>query len=145
MIAKTPMTALELLGQTLGETSGVAFAVLIGSRNNRTAGDGSDWDIAILWKSACNPGDSAAPTPANASFARLGEHEALRRRLAQCLNVPVEKIDLIDLNSARLAMKAVVVEEGSIVSLRDELAWARFQTATWRELEDHYWDLAHAA
>ncbi|MSQ72507.1 MAG: nucleotidyltransferase domain-containing protein [Betaproteobacteria bacterium] len=136
---------MDLLGQPLGETPGVAFAALIGSRNNHTAGDGSDWDIAILWKSADSPGDSLAATPANASFARLGEHEALRRRLALCLNVAVEKIDLIDLNSARLAMKAVVVEEGTIVSLKDELAWARFQTATWRELEDHYWDLAHAA
>jgi hypothetical protein len=25
------------------------------------------------------------------------------------------------------------------------LAWAYFQTTTWRELEDYYWDRAHAA
>lgn len=154
MITHAPLTAMDCLGQALAETPAVVFAVLIGSRANHTARESSDWDIAVLWRPADRLADRLAATPADtsanasagtSSFARLGRHEALRRRLAQCLNVAGEKIDLIDLASARLAMKAVVVEEGTVVSLNDELAWAHFQTATWRELEDHYWDRAHAA
>ena len=131
------LTAMERLAQELAETPAVAFAVLIGSRANHTARDTSDWDIAVLWK-------PAAPS-ADAAFARLGQHESLRRRLAQCLNIADDKIDLIDLASAGLTMKAQVAEEGTILNLKDELAWAYFQTTTWRELEDHYWDRAHAA
>lgn len=78
-------------------------------------------------------------------LARLARHEALRQRLAQYLNVADTKIDLIDLSQASLTMKAVTVEEGQPVSLNDERAWAYFQTATWRALEDHYWERAHAA
>ena len=137
MIATEPLTAMERLAQALAETPAVAFAVLIGSRANHTARESSDWDIAVLWKPA-DPSDAAA-------FTRLGQHESLRRRLAQCLNVAAEKIDLIDLAFAGLTMKAQVAEEGTILNLNDELAWAYFQTTTWREIEDHYWDRAHAA
>ena len=133
MIANKPQTAMDRLAQALAETSGVAFAALIGSRADHTARESSDWDIAVCWESGGDP------------FARLGQHEALRHRLAQCLEIQDEKIDLIDLSSARLAMKAVVAEEGTILHMKDELAWAYFQTSTWRELEDYYWDRAHAA
>ena len=136
MIATEPPNAMDRLAQALAETPAVAFAVLIGSRANHTANDGSDWDIAVFWKPAVAPA---------AAFARLGQHESLRRRLAQCLNVAADKIDLIDLASAGLTMKAQVAEEGTILNLNDELAWAYFQTTTWRELEDYYWDRAHAA
>ena len=137
MTANQPLTAMDRLAQALAETPAVAFAVLIGSRANHTARDTSDWDIAVLWK----PADSSA----DATFARLGQHESLRRSLAQCLNVAGDTIDLIDLAFAGLTMKAQVAEEGTILNLNDELAWAYFQTTTWRELEDHYWDRAHAA
>ena len=137
MTANKPVIAMDRLAQALAETPAVAFAVLIGSRANHTANDGSDWDIAVFWKPAAASADTA--------FARLGQHESLRRRLAQCLNVAAEKMDLIDLASAGLTMKAQVAEEGTILNLNDELAWAYFQTTTWRELEDHYWDRAHAA
>ena len=137
MTANKPFTTMDRLAQALAETPAVAFAVLIGSRANHTAHDSSDWDIAVLWKPAAATADAA--------FARLGQHESLRRRLAQSLNVADDKIDLIDLASAGLTMKAQVAEEGAVVNLNDELAWAYFQTTTWRELEDHYWDRAHAA
>jgi predicted nucleotidyltransferase len=104
MVTNNPLTVTDRLAQALAETPGVAFAVMIGSRANHTARESSDWDIAVFWKSPDN------------SFARLGQHEALRHRLAQCLELQDEKIDLIDLASARLAMKAVVAEEGIIVN-----------------------------
>ena len=133
VITNKPLPEMDRLAQALAETSGVAFAALIGSRANHTARESSDWDIAVFWKSAPDP------------FAHLGRHEELRHRLAQCLEIPDERIDLIDIASARLAMKAVVAEEGTILTIKDDLAWAYFQTATWRELEDYYWDRTHAA
>lgn len=133
MIANQPLPAMDRLSHVLAETPGLAFAVLIGSRATHTARDESDWDIAVCWRSTATP------------LARIGQHEALRHRLAQCLAIPDDKIDLIDLASARLAMKAAVAEDGVIVHVEDELAWAYFQTSTWRELEDFYWDRAHAA
>jgi len=125
--------AIARLAQVLADTPELAFAVLIGSHANGTAHESSDWDIAVQWKYAGTP------------FDRLGRHEALRQRLAQCLQIRDEKIDLVDLPSARLAMKAVVAEEGQALQINDELAWAHFLTTTWRELEDYYWERSHAA
>jgi len=125
--------AIARLAHVLADTPEIAFAVLIGSHANGTAHESSDWDIAIHWKSADTP------------FERLGRHEALRQRLAQYLQIQDKKIDLVDLSSARLAMKAVVANEGQVLHNNDELAWAHFLTTTWRELEDYYWDRTHAA
>jgi hypothetical protein len=61
------------------------------------------------------------------------------------LSLGDEKIDLVDLGNASLAMRAVVVEEGVPLSGEDSLDWARYQTTTWRELEDFYWAKQHAA
>lgn len=123
----------EQLSKALADTPELAFAILIGSRAQQTARQDSDWDIAVSWK------------PMADSFLRLGRHESLRHRLAQCLDLADDRIDLIDLAVARLAMKALVAEEGKVLHINDELAWAYFQTTTWRELEDYYWDRAHAA
>jgi len=123
----------EQLSKVLADTPRLALAVLIGSRAQQTARQESDWDIAVSWK------------PTADSFLRLGRHESLRHRLAQCLDLADDRIDLIDLAVACLAMKAVVAEEGKVRHTNDELAWAYFQTTTWRELEDYYWDRAHAA
>ncbi len=133
MIENKPLTAMDRLARVIADTTGVAFAILIGSRTGNTAQAGSDWDIAVCWR------------PTGTPLTHIGQHEMLRHRLAQCLDIPDEKIDLIDLASARLAMKAVVVEEGTVLHIQDDLAWAYFQTATWRELEDYYWHRAHAA
>lgn len=124
---------LECLSDALADTPGLAFAVLVGSRATLAARQDSDWDIAVAWQ------------PMADAFLYLGRHESLRHRLAGCLGVADEKVDLIDLAAARLAMKALVVEEGDPLRINDELAWAYFQTATWRELEDYYWERAHAA
>lgn len=121
------------LAQVLADTPEMAFAILIGSHANGTAHESSDWDVAVQWKRDDIP------------FDRLGRHEALRQRIAQCLQIQDEKIDLVDLSSARLAMKAVVAEEGRTLHINDELAWAHFLTTTWRELEDYDWDRTHAA
>ena len=145
---KTASSPLACLEQPLRDAPDLAFAVLVGSRADGTGREDSDWDIAVFWKAGqrVEPANAANPAPDNArsSLANLGRHETLRRHLALALNRPESAVDLIDLRNTGLTMKALVVEEGKVLLVNDELAWAQFQTRTWRELEDYYWDRAHA-
>jgi len=109
------------------------LAVLIGSRCRGTATEASDWDFAIQW------------SPELGFEGVLAATEGLRAQLAETLRTGVERIDLIDLRSARLAIRAVVAEEGSLLKGDGSLAWSRFLLRTWRELEDWTWESAHAA
>lgn len=118
--------------QCIANTPDVLFAVLVGSRANNSQTERSDWDIAVLWRHGL-------------SLERIGKHETLRHDLARHLAIPDDKVDLIDLSSTRLAMQAVVVEEGQLIWANDALAWAKYQVRVWRELEDYYWKKAHAS
>jgi predicted nucleotidyltransferase len=117
----------------LGSTSGLAFAVLVGSRVEGTARLDSDWDIAIQWLTRMLPMD------------KLGTTEELRQSLCRALQVPDSQIDLIDLSDARLTMRALVAEEGVPLWIGDDLAWVRFLQNTWAQLEDNQWRQQHAA
>ena len=75
----------------------------------------------------------------------LEQTEVLRLKIAQTINSHADKIDLIDINTARLAMRAVIAEEGIILKSEDSLEWNHFLTQTWAELEDYYWRKQHAA
>ena len=119
--------------QTLRDEPELVFAVLVGSRALGTARTDSDWDIALQWSHHLD------------WLTALGKTETLRRTLAQQLNVAPDAIDLIELRRANLAMRASVAEEGIPLAGEDSLAWARFLQRTWRELEDFYWDMHHAA
>jgi predicted nucleotidyltransferase len=123
---------LTTIQQCIADTPDVLFAVLVGSRANGTQTDRSDWDIAIQWQTG-------------PMLERINSHEMLRHCIAQRLSVPDEKIDLIDLSSTRMAMQALVVEEGQLIQANDELAWAKYQVRVWRELEHYYWEKTHAA
>lgn len=109
------------------------LAVLVGSRASETADCESDWDIAIQWRRETG------------FLAQLDATERLRQALADALNVPGDRIDLIDLPTASLAMRAVVAEEGRILTGAESLAWHHFLQRTWRELEEYYWDDIYAA
>lgn len=117
----------------LGSTSGLAFVVLVGSRVEGNARQDSDWDIAIRWSKLMSPLD------------KLGTTEELRQNLSRALQVADSQIDLIDLSDARLAMRALVAEEGVPLWIGDDLAWVRFLQNTWAELEDNQWRKQHAA
>lgn len=109
------------------------LAIIIGSRASGTARQGSDWDIAVQWVR-------------NLGFVeQLAATEQLRKTISLFLNTSVQFIDLIDLPTARLAMRSVVAEEGIIIKGGDTLAWHRFLQRTWRELEEHYWEQTYAA
>ena len=128
----TPQQA-SVLSQVLQGQPGLEFAVLVGSRALGTAKASSDWDIAIRWQRQFTP------------VQRLDVTETLRLQLSQTLAVKPENVDLIDLAQARLAMRALVVEEGLVLSGQNSLPWMRFQQNTWAEIEDFHWRQQHAA
>ncbi len=117
----------------LGGEPLLELAVLIGSRATGRPGPESDWDIAIQWERGVLP------------LERLGLTETLRRRLASLLGVTEAAIDLIDLPLARLAMRAVIAEEGIPLKGEDGLPWQHFLRRTWRDLEEYYWEQTYAA
>lgn len=121
------------LSRLLLADADIEFAALVGSQANRTAQLHSDWDIALQWDAQLD------------WMTVLARTETLRRKMADVLGVELEKIDLIELRRANLAMRASVAEGGLPLMGEDTLAWAHFLTRTWRELEDFYWEQTHAA
>ena len=119
--------------QTLSQTEGLAFDVLVGSRAKGNEYADSDWDIAIQWARTLSLTE------------QLRRTELLRHQLRVALKLDEGKIDLIDVSGAGLTMRALVAEEGKEIVVQDDLAWIRFLSATWFELEDHYWREQHAA
>ena len=124
---------LNRLREFLADIATLELAILIGSRAVGGAHAGSDWDIAIQWPGALS------------LFENMAHTETLRRDLAKVLGVTEEDIDLIDLPRARLAMRAAVADRGVPLKGEDSLAWNRFLSRTWRELEDYAWEQARAA
>jgi len=94
------------------------LAALVGSRATGKHRPDSDWDFAIQWQRTDNP------------WGRLGDTETLRNRLAHLLQVADTDIDLIELPSARLAIRDVVANEGIPLKGGDSLAWAHFLRRT---------------
>jgi predicted nucleotidyltransferase len=117
----------------LNDQADLELAILVGSQARADATQDSDWDIAIRWKKSVTP------------VQQLGKTETLRRMLAKQLSEAETKIDLIDLTSAGLAMRAIVAEEGAVLKGEDSLSWNHFLERTWRDLESYYWDDIYAA
>ncbi|WP_019590574.1 nucleotidyltransferase domain-containing protein [Thioalkalivibrio sp. ALE20] len=128
------MTEPTVLRRALEDLDGLDFVVLIGSRARGDAHEQSDWDLAVQW--------SDAPDDALDAFAR---DESLRRRIAAALGTHDDRVDIVNLERAGLAMRAVVAGEGIPVVGEDRPPWAWFLTRTWRELEFWEWEREHAA
>lgn len=125
--------ALERLRAFLADQPALELAILVGSRADGRAREDSDWDIAIQWP------------PGLSLLDNLARSETLRRDLAAVLGVAEDRIDLIDLPTARLAMRAAVAEDGVPLQGEDSLAWNRFLARTWREIENYEWERTRAA
>ena len=124
---------LPKLQQVLEVQSDLELAVLVGSRAEGRARPESDWDIAIQWKRELSMLENLANT------------ETLRRLLATTLGLAEDRVDLINLPGAGLAMRALVAEDGVPLKGEDSLAWNHFLGRTWRELEAYEWEKQHAA
>jgi len=101
------------------------IAILVGSQSEGNARAESDWDVAIQWDREIT------------ALASLANTETLRHNLAVELEVTEDRIDLIDLPRAGLAMRAIVAEAGVPLLGEDSLAWNHFLGRTWRELEQY--------
>jgi predicted nucleotidyltransferase len=123
----------DTLCRVLLEENDLELAVLIGSRTTGKALSDSDWDIAVRWHRGLS------------SLAMLSAMEKLRSRIARALDVSEDKIDLIDMTVARLAMRALIAEEGIPLKGGDSIVWNRYLNRTWRELEEYYWESVYAA
>lgn len=142
-MSNTDILKIEALKHLLQAYPHLELAILVGSRALNTATQAtvtqdtvtqhSDWDIAIRWKKGIN------------NLALLEQAEALKHKIAEAITIHPDQIDLIDMTTARLAMRAVIAEEGVILKGEDTLAWSHFLTQTWAELEDYYWRKQHAA
>lgn len=132
-MSKTDILKIDALKRLLQADANLELAILVGSRALDAATQHSDWDIAVRWKKEIN------------GLARLEYSEALKQKIADVVTIHQDQIDLIDMTTARLAMRAVIAEEGVMLKGDDTLAWSHFLTQTWGELEDYYWRKHHAA
>jgi len=109
------------------------LAVLIGSRVTGRGTAASDWDIALQWRRGMD------------IMQQLAQTETLRNQTARQLNVSDNKIDLINIPTAGLAMQSVIADEGVLLKGVNTLAWSHFLLRTWRNLEEFYWDQLYTA
>jgi predicted nucleotidyltransferase len=129
----TERYAMRTLRDWLAGNADIELAVLVGSRATGASHEHSDWDIALRWRYGMQ------------LFERLAKTEAARCAIAGLLQTDEDRIDLIDLRDAKLAMRAEVAEHGVVLKGEDDLVWNHFLLRVWRELEDFYWDKTHAA
>lgn len=127
------MSKLEHLKQLLQTIPSLELAVLVGRRASVTATEQSDWDFAIRWEKHIN------------SWLLLDHAEKLKQQIYDTVGIHKDKIAPIDMAYARLAMRAVITEEGTVFKGSDSLAWSHFLTQTWGELEDYCWRQNNAA
>ena len=132
-MSNTDIFKIDALKHLLQADPKLELAILVGSRALDAATHHSDWDIAVRWKKEIS------------GLARLEYSEALKQKISDGITIHQDKIDLIDMTTARLAMRAVIAEEGVMLKGDDTLAWSHFLTQTWGELEDYYWRKHHAA
>ncbi len=129
----TQQPIITQLSKALAAVPELELAVLVGSQANGTATANSDWDIAIRWMKHISPLDQLALE------AKLVQH------IAQTLGAHSDLVDLIQLSSAKLAIREVVANQGNALKGEQTLAWFHFLTQTWAEVEDFYWRKKHAA
>ncbi len=124
---------IEQLRNLFAQQANIELALLIGSRAVGRAREDSDWDFAVQWRWDI-PWENA-----------LEYTETLRADLARLLQTTQDQIDMVDIPAARLAMRAVIAEEGLLLKGENTLPWSHFLLRTWRDLEDFYWAKDHAA
>lgn len=99
------------------DAHGVLAGWLFGSRAEGTARTGSDVDIGVL-------------LPEGAGWLAGEEIASALRRV-----LPLA-VDVVDLRTASLELRAKVVQTGRLVCSTDEAARVRFVTETWSQWQD---------
>ena len=94
---------IDQLRNLFAQQANIELALLIGSRALGQAREESDWDFAVQWRRDIPWGDV------------LGYTETLRAELARLVQTTQDQIDIVDIPAARLAMRAVIAEEGLLL------------------------------
>ncbi len=118
----------KLLNDFFAQQSYITFALLFGSRVNGIIHPQSDWDFAIWFN--------------NSSInERFIQKEQLRQQLAKLLII--DKIDVIDLQTASLSLMSSIVADNIVLKGDDLLELFLFYKRVWSLEADFYWRLQH--
>jgi predicted nucleotidyltransferase len=110
------------------QQSHITFALLFGSRTTSMIHSQSDWDFAIWFNnSSVNE--------------RFIQKEQLRQQLAKLLII--DKIDVIDLQTASLSLMSSIVADNIVLKGDDLLELFLFYKRVWSLEADFYWRLQH--
>ncbi len=123
----------QKLADVLSLHQGLSISFLFGSHARNDCHEDSDWDIAVLFKDNSN------------GWRNLGELEALRQLIASALQISHNKLDIVDLYRGGLSINATVVDEGIVITGKDNLALAYYYQRVWANLEDFYWNIEHVS
>lgn len=126
-------TTLATIKDVLQTFPDLELSILIGSQAKKNAKPESDWDIALRWNKNMD------------GLNALHQTELLKQKISDATHIHKDKLDIIDMTTARLTMRAVIAEEGIVLKGENTLGWSHFLTQTWAELEDYYWRQSHAA
>lgn len=100
--------------------SGIIAALLFGSRARGRSTDESDFDIGIL-----------AERPLT-----LGEAEEIAQRLAKALGAPVDKVDIVDLQTAPNELLYKVIRDGKLLYTSSEERFRKWVRETYVKVLD---------
>lgn len=120
---------LKALAELAARDNEIAALWLYGSRAKGTAGEGSDYDLAVAFRSF--------------------EQDALKRRLRaellaqawqEALGLPESELSIVDINLAPLPLAHVIIHTGKLIHANDRLRVIREEnriTSMW-ELDHQY-------
>lgn len=115
------------LKSALEKDPNIIFAFLFGSYAKGDASGNSDLDIAVFFDVQKD------------SFDLLGAKEHLRAQISKGVELPINKIDIVNLSNANLSISSTVAHDGIILKGEDTLALARFYKKVWGLEEEFYW------
>jgi len=102
--------------------NGILLAYLFGSRAKGDAREESDYDFAILFGRAVG----------------VLEEVELAVEVADSLDIPADKVDVVPLDKAGLDLAFKVVREGELIYAQDEETRRRFETRVLIDALDFY-------
>ena len=108
----------------------VILAIIFGSQVTSKARYDSDFDLALLIRQ-------------NNEYKRLGIKETIRNDISKVLGISTEKVDIVDIANAGLAITSTIVSQGKVLKGEGTLELSHFYIRTWALEEDFNMRLNH--
>ena len=109
--------------KNFAEQNGIEFVVLFGSQVKGSANENSDFDIAILKYSG------------QSFFSNLREYYDVLSKLAECLSIPSQKLDLVDLSHANILLRRQITKGGKLI-YGDSSLYEDYKSFAYRDFID---------